>query len=729
MASTFRNIRGDGVLIVPTVASLPVSAATGLMAVDASTTDIYVFDGVVWQLKSASGSAGVTSFNTRTGIVVSVSGDYNASQITNTPAGGISATDLQAAINELDTDKIGNGIASNNQLIYQNGSGVIEGLPGFSKDTTSGGLQMQLTEQPNANVASYTVSSNNITLEPLQNSPDESWNVIINQVTIDPTSTGFTLGTNGTAARTLLNKIFHNGTSDTGAIELIQNNFSLGNGTDPIDIKGVSYLMGFGQFNANVNISGPIQGYGFQTNINAAATMSSTTYTQAFYDAANFATAVPNYSSFNASPTISSIVNNNYYNGLNINPTITNFTGNAGANAVAIGGNWGSFGTGGWNGININPNITLAKYAAGINVSMDNVIAYAGVQSTLTEQDLTFTWNLVGDNNAYTMEYTPGATAGAEVVSILGNAIEVQIENGVSTANQIKTALEANMGFNSNVTVTVSGVGTDPQVTFGPTNFINGENAGNVKAAQFNGDVEITGALSFSGALSIGKLTAFASQALTDGGGTPSSIHSLITNPTVAANATLTSADSISVNTAALINIGDNAVVGTSFIGVAALGLPAVLTMGTGSTVDRIYGALFALSLDAGATGGTADEVGLCKAVAIPNGVTTVNNLYGYLFDLPFGDPGTKTFGFYDRPGKNNYLAGQLLIGGTAGSDDLVTNSSVALEIKSTTKAFINARMTTTERNALTAVNGMQIYNTTDDKLQVYAGGSWVDLH
>jgi hypothetical protein len=43
--------------------------------------------------------------------------------------------------------------------------------------------------------------------------------------------------------------------------------------------------------------------------------------------------------------------------------------------------------------------------------------------------------------------------------------------------------------------------------------------------------------------------------------------------------------------------------------------------------------------------------------------------------------------------------------------------------------AFLNARMTTAERNALTAVNGMQIYNTTDDKLQVYAEGSWVDLH
>ena len=36
---------------------------------------------------------------------------------------------------------------------------------------------------------------------------------------------------------------------------------------------------------------------------------------------------------------------------------------------------------------------------------------------------------------------------------------------------------------------------------------------------------------------------------------------------------------------------------------------------------------------------------------------------------------------------------------------------------------------TTTERNALTAVNGMQVYNSTDSKMQAYAGGAWVDLH
>lgn len=37
--------------------------------------------------------------------------------------------------------------------------------------------------------------------------------------------------------------------------------------------------------------------------------------------------------------------------------------------------------------------------------------------------------------------------------------------------------------------------------------------------------------------------------------------------------------------------------------------------------------------------------------------------------------------------------------------------------------------ITTTARNNITAVNGMIIYNSTDNKFQGYAGGSWVDLH
>lgn len=44
----------------------------------------------------------------------------------------------------------------------------------------------------------------------------------------------------------------------------------------------------------------------------------------------------------------------------------------------------------------------------------------------------------------FTIEVTDGATAGAEVVTKTGDAFEVQIEVGVSTADQIATAINAN---------------------------------------------------------------------------------------------------------------------------------------------------------------------------------------------------------------------------------------------------------------------------------------------
>ncbi len=49
--------------------------------------------------------------------------------------------------------------------------------------------------------------------------------------------------------------------------------------------------------------------------------------------------------------------------------------------------------------------------------------------------------------------------------------------------------------------------------------------------------------------------------------------------------------------------------------------------------------------------------------------------------------------------------------------------------ITTTTAALTLPRMTTTQRNALTAAVGMIIYNTTDSKFQGYAGSSWVNLH
>lgn len=47
----------------------------------------------------------VLSFNGRVGAVTPQAGDYTATQVTNTPAGNIAAVTVQAAINELDTEK------------------------------------------------------------------------------------------------------------------------------------------------------------------------------------------------------------------------------------------------------------------------------------------------------------------------------------------------------------------------------------------------------------------------------------------------------------------------------------------------------------------------------------------------------------------------------------------------------------------------------------------------
>jgi hypothetical protein len=62
----------------------------------------------------------VLSFNGRTGAISPTSGDYTAAQTTNTPAGTISATDVQGALNELDTEKVPTSRTVNGQALTAN---------------------------------------------------------------------------------------------------------------------------------------------------------------------------------------------------------------------------------------------------------------------------------------------------------------------------------------------------------------------------------------------------------------------------------------------------------------------------------------------------------------------------------------------------------------------------------------------------------------------------------
>lgn len=55
-------------------------------------------------------------------------------------------------------------------------------------------------------------------------------------------------------------------------------------------------------------------------------------------------------------------------------------------------------------------------------------------------------------------------------------------------------------------------------------------------------------------------------------------------------------------------------------------------------------------------------------------------------------------------------------------------DGSAALEINSTTQGLLFPRMTTTQRDAVSAVAGLVVYNTTTNKLQCYDGTIWNDL-
>jgi hypothetical protein len=70
------------------------------------------------------------------------------------------------------------------------------------------------------------------------------------------------------------------------------------------------------------------------------------------------------------------------------------------------------------------------------------------------------------------------------------------------------------------------------------------------------------------------------------------------------------------------------------------------------------------------------------------------------------------------------HLDGSLTLG------DATLDASAVLDISSTTRGVLFPRMTTAQRDLITTpADGLVIYNTTTNKLQVRAAGVWVDLH
>ena len=67
------------------------------------------------------------------------------------------------------------------------------------------------------------------------------------------------------------------------------------------------------------------------------------------------------------------------------------------------------------------------------------------------------------------------------------------------------------------------------------------------------------------------------------------------------------------------------------------------------------------------------------------------------------------------------------------GQSEIPNEPGATLEVNGNVKItganeMLLGNMTTTQRNALTAANGMMIYNTSDNKFQGYEDGAWINL-
>lgn len=110
-----------------------------------------------------------------------------------------------------------------------------------------------------------------------------------------------------------------------------------------------------------------------------------------------------------------------------------------------------------------------ASFRAGFQVnsvvnSAGTKTAAYGVKAVGTLGGVTYTSartdGLYASDNTITVAYTAGGTAGSEVVTVVGQAISVQIASGVSTVTQVRTAVNASAAAAALVTATGTSAST-----------------------------------------------------------------------------------------------------------------------------------------------------------------------------------------------------------------------------------------------------------------------------
>lgn len=114
-------------------------------------------------------------------------------------------------------------------------------------------------------------------------------------------------------------------------------------------------------------------------------------------------------------------------------------------------------------------------------------------------------------------------------------------------------------------------------------------------------------------------------------------------------------------------------------------------------------------------TGATGSALGSTNAIALIRGIITQATPSSLKSDLTF----------WTNSGDAISEKMRIDSSGNVGIGTSTPAASALLDLTSTTGALLLPRMTTTQRNALTGVNGMMIYNVSTDDIDFYAAGAW----
>lgn len=199
----------------------------------------------------------------------------------------------------------------------------------------------------------------------------------------------------------------------------------------------------------------------------------------------------------------------------------------------------------------------------------------------------------------------------------------------------------------------------------------------------------------------------------------------------------ITGTDSIGGDFAGDLNAQDNLADGPTggLVGWTGVGFISEIIVASGKTVDTANAFLSAIAIPTPTSpdtdGGTVTNLSMIKT-ATPlseGGALNITNLYGFNLDSrdgSFAGAATNAWGFYITDSSlGNYIAGNLAIGTVT---QKVSNGNVALEIGGTTKAIRFTNVTTVQKLALTALPGMQVFDTTLNQMSYYNGATWINF-